>query len=77
MPTNQRVRLRREELGLTQEELADRVNANLEHAKLPAWHWTTVSKVERGMRAVKADELPALAQALECSPLDLLDPIKD
>jgi transcriptional regulator with XRE-family HTH domain len=53
------LRARREELGLTLEEAAKR---------LPAWmsfHLSTLAKVERGDRDVTAQELFAIAEALE------------
>lgn len=37
-----------------------------------SWHPTTVSAIERGGRALRAEELPALAIALRIRVLDLL-----
>lgn len=68
MPTRDRIRDRREQLNLTQRELADRLNR-----WFPTWDWSIISKIERGVRTLKADELPYIAIALECSVLDLLD----
>ena len=62
-----RVTQSRERQGWNQGELATR----LEAAGLP-WHQTTVSKVERGERPVRAVELPLLAAVLGVDPLALL-----
>jgi transcriptional regulator with XRE-family HTH domain len=69
MPAHRRILERRRKLQLTQEELAERLH-NLGQAGLDA---TIISKIERGVRALKADELPFFAAALECDVADLLD----
>lgn len=68
MPTGQRLRARREALGLTLKEVATRLRQ-----WYPTWDDTLIYKMEHGKRSIKADELPYIAIALECSPLDLLD----
>ncbi|MGJ5610167.1 helix-turn-helix domain-containing protein [Micrococcus luteus] len=57
----------REKRGWNQGALA----AQLQDAGL-AWHQTTVSKVERGERPVRAVELPTLALVLGRDPFDFL-----
>lgn len=69
MPAHLRIKARREIMQLSQEQLAERLR--------PYWPgitFHTISKIERGVRIVKADELPLLAAALECHETDLLDP---
>lgn len=56
------IRLRRNELGLSQEELADRCNL----------HRTYVGGIERGERNITIKSLETIAAALEVSPLQLL-----
>ncbi len=53
----QRIREARERLGMTQEELAERIGRNRE----------TISHYEIGNRAVAINELPLLAEALQVS----------
>ena len=55
----------RESLGMTQTQVA---------GLMPAWHFTTVAKVEKGLRSLKATEIPSLATALGLEPAELLDP---
>jgi len=55
-----KVRLRRYQLGLSQEELAERANM----------HPTYVGSVERGERNIALENIVALAAALKCSPKD-------
>jgi transcriptional regulator with XRE-family HTH domain len=50
-----RVRARRDELGLTQEALADRAHL----------HWTFVGQVERGRRNLTLHNILKLASALD------------
>lgn len=61
-----RVVSRRRELGLSQQQLADRMTG-------PAGRYTNraISRMENG-QAILADELPALAAALDCSVTYLL-----
>ena len=57
-----KVRLRRYELGLTQEQLAERAN----------FHVNYIGGIERSERNVSIESLVTLAKALEISPKDLL-----
>jgi transcriptional regulator with XRE-family HTH domain len=53
-----RIRERRNELGLSQEALADRASL----------HWTFVGQVERGRRNLSLHNLLKLADALQTDP---------
>ncbi len=57
-----KVRTRRFELDMTQEELAEKADL----------HPTYVGSVERGERNIALENIIALAQALGCSPKDLM-----
>lgn len=57
-----RVRDRRQALGLSQEELAERANI----------HWTYVSGIERGKRNPSLSSLAHLATALDLRLEDLI-----
>lgn len=57
-----KVRMRRYEVGLTQEELAEKADL----------HPTYVGSVERGERNIALENIIALAKALECSSKDLM-----
>lgn len=57
-----RVRKRRQKLGLSQEELAERAGL----------HWTYVSGIERGRRNPGLNTLSTLASALRLSLADLV-----
>ena len=57
-----KVRMRRFELEMTQEELAEKADL----------HPTYVGSVERGERNIALENIVALAKALECSPKDLM-----
>lgn len=57
-----KVRLRRYEVGLTQEELAEKANL----------HPTYVGSVERGERNIALENIVAIAKALKCSSKDLM-----
>lgn len=57
-----RVRARREELGLSQERLADAAGL----------HWTFVGQAERGQRNLTLHNILKLAAALHCDPADLV-----
>lgn len=72
MPIKDRIRELRDAKGWSQGDLAERLQPYLLGEK---WDRFKVSKVERGERAVKADELRAWANALGCTIDDLLDPI--
>ncbi len=58
----QRVRLRRQQLGLSQEALADRCGV----------HWTFLGQVERGQRNLSLHNLLKVAHGLDIDPGDLL-----
>ncbi|HEX8093622.1 MAG TPA: helix-turn-helix transcriptional regulator [Jatrophihabitans sp.] len=57
-----RVRARRNQLGLSQEALAD----------IARLHWTFVGQVERGRRNLTLHNILKLAAALELDPGELL-----
>ena len=57
-----KVRMRRFEIGITQEELAEKADL----------HPTYVGSVERGERNIAIENIIALAKALGCSPKDLM-----
>lgn len=57
-----KVRMKRYELELTQEELAERADL----------HHTYISSVERGERNIALENIIALAKALSCSPRELM-----
>lgn len=63
MKIGDRIKMRREELGLSQEELA---------LKLGYKDRATVSRFEKGERDLKQKTIYALAQILDCSPAYLL-----
>lgn len=57
-----RVRVRRQELGFSQEKLAERAGL----------HWTFVGQVERGRRNLSLHNILKLAKALDVDPGDLV-----
>lgn len=57
-----KVRMKRYELEITQEELAEQADL----------HPTYISSVERGERNIALENIVALAKALKCSPKDLM-----
>lgn len=57
-----RVRLRREELELSQERLAERAGL----------HWTYIGQVERGQRNLSLHNIVRIAEGLESDPGELL-----
>lgn len=57
-----RVRMRRFEIEMTQEELAEKADL----------HPTYVGSVERGERNISIENIISLAKALGCSPKDLM-----
>lgn len=57
-----KVRLRRYELGLTQEQLAERAN----------FHVNYIGGIERGERNPSVESVVTLAKALEISPRELM-----
>ena len=61
-----RVRARRNEMGLSQEGLADQSGL----------HWTFVGQVERGQRNLSLHNLLKLAAALQIDPATLVEGLK-
>lgn len=59
-----KIRQRRLQLGMTQEELAE---------KLGYKHKSAVNKIELGKNDVNQTKLAKIAEALECSPADFID----
>ncbi|ADI39318.1 helix-turn-helix domain-containing protein [Waddlia chondrophila] len=57
-----KVRMRRFEIGITQEELAEKADL----------HPTYVGSVERGERNIALENIVAIAKGLGCSPKDLM-----
>lgn len=57
-----KARMRRYEIGLTQEELAEKADL----------HPTYIGSVERGERNISLENIIVLSQALSCSPKDLM-----
>ncbi len=57
-----KVRMRRFEMEMTQEELAEKADL----------HPTYVGSVERGERNIALENILAIANALGCSPKDLM-----
>lgn len=57
-----KVRLRRYELGLTQEQLSERAN----------FHVNYIGGIERGERNPSVESVVSLAKALEISPRELM-----
>jgi transcriptional regulator with XRE-family HTH domain len=70
MPSYQRIKQRREAVGLSLFELAELMRPNW-----PGITKGTLSKIENNHRTVKADELPLFAKALDCRLEDLVDEI--
>jgi 8-oxo-dGTP pyrophosphatase MutT (NUDIX family)/transcriptional regulator with XRE-family HTH domain len=66
----QRIRERRDELGMTQEEYGRQIG----HWLGKPWSRSTVSVAESGKRAFTAAELVAIAHVLDTSPAHLLTP---
>lgn len=58
-----RIKARREELGLTQEELAHRVGYSSK---------STIQKIERGVNALRQEKIAQLAHALATTPYWLM-----
>lgn len=67
------VRAARARKGLDQEPLAARMRA----LGYSAWRRQTVANVEKGSRRLAAEEVLALALALESSLVGLLEPVRD
>ena len=59
-----RIRNRRELLGMSQAELAEKVGYTSRSA---------ISRIENGERSLNVSQLPPIARALSCSVDDLLD----
>jgi transcriptional regulator with XRE-family HTH domain len=62
-----KVRKRRYELDISQEQLAELANL----------HHNYVGSVERGERNIALENIVAIAKALQCSPKDLMPEITD
>jgi transcriptional regulator with XRE-family HTH domain len=62
----QRVRDRRNQLGLSQEALAD----------IAGIHWTFLGQVERGQRNISLHNLLKVAQGLQIDPAELVRGLK-
>lgn len=62
-PLGQTIRIRREKLGLTQEQLAEKAGL----------HWTFISGVERGVRNISIVKLHQIAVSLGVRLRDLVD----
>lgn len=62
-----RLSARREEIGATQREVAERMQQSGHD-----WHHTTVLRTEKGQRPLRVAELASLATALHTSMADLL-----
>ena len=61
-----RVRARRQQLGLSQEALADQSEL----------HWTFIGQVERGQRNLSLHNILRVARALDVDPGDLVRGLK-
>lgn len=68
MPSKDHIKQHRDNLGLSQQDLAERIRE-----WWPTVEWTVISKIENGRRHVLADELPMFAIALQCSVENLVD----
>jgi len=62
-PLGQTIRVRRDALGLTQEQLAEKAGL----------HWTFISGVERGIRNISILKLHRIATSLGVRLRDLVD----
>lgn len=69
MGTADRITTIRLARGVSQDELALALRK-----WWPTVHRGTISKIERGVRSVAADELPLFAAALACDIAELVDP---
>jgi transcriptional regulator with XRE-family HTH domain len=69
VPVHTKIKERRLALDLTQEELV----ARLHRYGLTGFTPSHISKIERGLRVVKGDEVPIFATALEVDTLALHD----
>ena len=57
-----RVRERRNQLGISQEIAADRISI----------HWSALGKIERGQRSLRLETILKIAAGLEIDPGDLI-----
>ncbi len=57
-----RVRERRNQLGISQETAADRISI----------HWSALGKIERGQRSLRLETILKIAAGLEIDPGDLI-----
>jgi transcriptional regulator with XRE-family HTH domain len=72
MPSHERIRAKRKERRLTQEQLLARLK-ECWPKEWPSLNASQLSKIENGTRRVTLDEAPFFARALECSVQDLAD----
>jgi len=63
MTVGERIKARREELNMSQDELAKRVGYTSR---------TTINKIERGFNNLRQTKISEFAKALSCSPSDLM-----
>ena len=63
----QKIKSRREELGLTQEELAKKLGYKSK---------SSINKIEMGKNDITQSRLNDFANALDCSPLFFIEPIE-
>lgn len=68
MPSSNRIRAVREALGLSLDDLVERM-----HPYWPGLDKSALSKIERGKRNLSVQRLKHFATALGCDPKDLLD----
>lgn len=69
MPSHQLIKARRQALGLSLEDLAERLRPDWSVDK------SLLSRLENGHRSINIEELRWIAKALECQPADLIEPI--
>ncbi len=62
-----RVRTRRQDLHLTQDQLCARLALQTDGTWSPAWQ--DISRIENGARTITDLEMLALARSLECDPV--------
>jgi transcriptional regulator with XRE-family HTH domain len=71
MPSHELIKQWRDKRKLTQEELAQELRKHPITATFTPSH---ISKLERGLRVVKSDEIPVFATVFDCDIVDLHDP---
>lgn len=72
MPSSQKIRKRRQELGLSLRQLAKIISK-----WLPGIDDSDLSKIEQGRRKVRLDEAPYFAKSLSCRIEDLVDEVEE